>query len=613
MKPGPSPSLDVKTAVRALLAAWQPFLVYELVMSLVSAFALGPLALAVSYALLRFSGESVFGNWELFRFFLTPLGLVAILLGAGTSLGIAFIEYSGLFLLAAAALTGQRISVSSLVTWIARSALRLVALALLQTALAMLAAVPFLLAAGGIYWLLLSGSDINFYLAERPPRFWIAATAGGILCICLTATCAWFFVQWLFAVPLCLAGKTSWWGAMRASARLIKGRAWRLFLLVTVARLIEELVLIVALATLNRSDHWLLSRTEGASAWLLWSTMLILLFDAIVIEMLSAVFAVALASVIAFQYLQAQPSVDSFENLFSPRVNAPSAWPAWSLRIAVVSLLALGPALSIVYAVTLEHHFADKRPHYVTAHRAGPKAAPENSLAALRLGLAAGADFVEVDVQLTADGHVVLLHDKDLRRVTGDPRSITNIDLAQAQSLPLLLDGRPTEGRIPRLDEFLAACDDQIRINVELKADDRMPELPLAVLDVLRRHDFVRRAVVSCFDLPPLLQLHQTEPALPIGMILSAAKGDMTTLPVDFLSLNHRLVTADVVRRAHARGQEVHAWTVNDRQVALRLLDYGCDNLITSDPAAMREVVDWYTGLGELERMLLRVRCWLRR
>ncbi len=68
----------------------------------------------------------------------------------------------------------------------------------------------------------------------------------------------------------------------------------------------------------------------------------------------------------------------------------------------------------------------------------------------------------------------------------------------------------------------------------------------------------------------------------------------------------------DLVRRAHRQGKEVHAWTVNTRESALRLLDLGADNLITSDPALAREVVDWYAGLGDTERMLLRLRRWLR-
>lgn len=97
-----------------------------------------------------------------------------------------------------------------------------------------------------------------------------------------------------------------------------------------------------------------------------------------------------------------------------------------------------------------------------------------------------------------------------------------------------------------------------------------------------------------------------------MGVILTAGKGDLARLPVNFLSLNQRLVSTNLVRRAHRRGLQVHAWTVNDRDQALRLMDLGCDKLITSNPALMREIVDWYTQLGDVERMLMRLRRWMR-
>jgi glycerophosphoryl diester phosphodiesterase len=205
-----------------------------------------------------------------------------------------------------------------------------------------------------------------------------------------------------------------------------------------------------------------------------------------------------------------------------------------------------------------------------------------------------------------------LLHDRDLRRVTGDVRDLHEMQLAELQDLRLTVEGQSTAARIPTLAEFIAACDGQIRLNVEMKDFGHGTHLAAAVLDVLRDHDFAQRAIISCFELAPLAEIRRAEPSLPIGAIVSVAQGDITLLPVDFLSLNHRLVSGNVVRRAHQRGMQVHVWTVNEREMALRLLDLGCDNLITSDPMLMREVVDWYAGLGQVERMLLRLRRWLR-
>ena len=80
----------------------------------------------------------------------------------------------------------------------------------------------------------------------------------------------------------------------------------------------------------------------------------------------------------------------------------------------------------------------------------------------------------------------------------------------------------------------------------------------------------------------------EAEPSLTVGYIAGAALGDLAGLDVDFLMVSARLATRRFVREAHARGMEVHPWTVNDAATCLPLLDRGVDNVITDAPAAMR-------------------------
>jgi glycerophosphoryl diester phosphodiesterase len=337
----------------------------------------------------------------------------------------------------------------------------------------------------------------------------------------------------------------------------------------------------------------------------------LLVVDAVILQVVGAVFAIGRALLITFEYERERQSPWDFAKSIASDATAggSSTWPA---RAAVVALVILGPAASLLSAVALARQFVEHRSADVTAHRAGSKRAAENSVAALRLAMAAGADYVEIDVQQTADGHVVLMHDRDLRRMTGDARDVNDVTLADLKTLRLRGPDGGREEPIPTLAEFLAACDEHIRLNVELKDYGRTPGLAMAVLKALDEYGFCERAGVSCFQLAPLVEIRREDPRVPVGMILTAAQGDLTRLPVDFLSINQRLARTDLVRRAHQRGMEVHVWTVNDRETAIALLDLGCDNLITSDPAAMREVVDWYAGLGDGERMVMRLRRWMR-
>jgi glycerophosphoryl diester phosphodiesterase len=597
--------------IQVVLHAWKPLVIYELLMSWLTVLVVGPLVVAASYRLIEISGEAALGNLELAKFLLSPLGALTFVLALSVTLGLLFIEYSGLIVLADAAFRGITLSIGQTIAGVFGAAPRLFGLAVLQTSVAIVVALPFLGLAAVTYWLLLTGADINYYLDARPPRFWIAVAIGIVLGIGCTMSTVWFFLRWALAVPACvLDGQTSL-AAQRSSATLMRGRASSLLLILVGWQLLKYVAFIAAIVGLDQVNESLFVKFAGSMSLLVWSTVALLLVDAVVLQLVGAVFAIGTAVLIAREYelalrSQTEPETPAHS---SQSTSSGSTRPALA---TVAAIAILGPAVSIFYATLLAREFVEHRPARVTGHRAGSKAAPENSLAALRLSIEAGADYVEIDAQQTADGHVVLLHDRDLRRVTGDSRNLHEMNLADLRDLRLRDGDKPSDEVIPTLAEFIAACDGRIRLNVELKDFGHSPGLALAVLDVLREHDFTERAVVSGFQLPPLREIKLSEPGLPIGIILSATQGDVTRLPVDFLSLNQRLVRADVVRRAHQRGMEVHVWTVNERETALRLLDLECDNLITSDPALIREVVDWYAGLGDAERMLLRIRRWIR-
>ena len=606
-------SLSWRQVASAVCRAWRPLLVYELLASLAATLVLGPLLAACSYQLIGISDEVVLGNWELAWLAVSPRGASALVAIASVSLGLLFLEYSGLILLANAALRGITLSLRELATKMVQAAPRLFGLAAGATVVALAIALPFAAMALFTWWLLLSGTDINFYLAERPPRFWIAVVAGLFLAISQTVLTIWLFVRWAFIVPTCILEDGGWRDAMRSSARLVRGRKLRLVLQLAGWQGLKIVAIAVAAVGLERLNVWLLFDGDQRLPMLVWSAAALLLIEMVSLELLSSAFAIGVAALVAREYEVAR-ATDTGHFASFPRhfdIIGPSI-PAWQVRVVVLLLAILVPLASASYALALSHVFIEHRAARVTSHRAGPKPAPENSLAALRLTLASRADFVELDVQQTSDGHVVLLHDRDLRRVTGDARELQTVTLAELRQLRLRSAAGATDEQIPTLGEFLAACDDTIRLNIELKETSRHPRLANAVVRLLQEHDFVRRAAISCFDMPPLVEARSVEPQLRVGMILTAAKGDVTGLGVDFLSLNQRLVRSDVVRRAHQRGIEVHAWTVNDRATALRMLDLGCDNLITSDPQLMREVVDWHNNLGDAQRIVMRLRRWMR-
>jgi glycerophosphoryl diester phosphodiesterase len=231
----------------------------------------------------------------------------------------------------------------------------------------------------------------------------------------------------------------------------------------------------------------------------------------------------------------------------------------------------------------LHPFFAAPRP-LVFAHRGGSALAPENTLAAFDNGLALGADGLELDVHLSADGQVVVHHDRTLDRTTAlrGPIAVRRADeLARAN--------------VPTLAEVLSRYRDP-RIIIELKVND--PALAAAVVDVLRSADAVDRVCLGSFGGRVLQAARAIEPAV----ATSAAREEVRWAlyrswvhwpvrrvayqgyQVPEWSGRTRVVSPRFVEAARQAGLGVQVWTVDEEDDARRLLSYGVDALITDRP-----------------------------
>jgi glycerophosphoryl diester phosphodiesterase len=205
---------------------------------------------------------------------------------------------------------------------------------------------------------------------------------------------------------------------------------------------------------------------------------------------------------------------------------------------------------------------------------------------------------------------VVVLHDRDLMRMAGDARRIGELSMADLAAIDVGLRYGPafTGERVPSLETVIDLVRGHMKLNVELKYNAPDPRLAAAVVDVLRRNDFLDAVVISSLNAAALREIKAIEPRLRTGQIVTAAVGDVTRADSDFLSLNSARATAAVVRRAHAAGKEVHVWTVNRPEVMLRMIERGVDNIITDDPALAMRVLCQLRALDPAERLALRLR-----
>ncbi len=227
----------------------------------------------------------------------------------------------------------------------------------------------------------------------------------------------------------------------------------------------------------------------------------------------------------------------------------------------------------------------------------------------LRSAIAERADVVEIDVQETADGKVVVLHDTDLRRVAGVARSIWDMRLDELQQLDVGSWFSPAfhGERIPTLLEFASAARGKIRLNVEIKNNGRGEDLAVRTVAALREAGTADQAAISSLDTGLLRQVRGTAPQIKLGLILATGVGNLRRADVDFFALSRRLATPAVIRQLHASDREVHVWTLDDEASITRAMLDGADDIITGNPRLAVSVRAWFDELSEPERVLLSI------
>lgn len=238
------------------------------------------------------------------------------------------------------------------------------------------------------------------------------------------------------------------------------------------------------------------------------------------------------------------------------------------------------------------------------AHRGASTGAPENTLAAFRLAREQGADGVELDVMRCGSGEVVVFHDDDLARLGGPGRSARD----QVRALPLAALREIDLGageRIPLLDEVFETLGPELLVNIELKTPpdwlDRARDhgLAKAVAELVRRHGFEARALISSFDPLLLARFRAAAPSVGTGLLFGADQSRpfrhawaAPLLRPLALHPESTLVDQVALGRWRARGYLVHTWTVDDPAELRCLAALGVDAVITNRPAESRRALD---------------------
>lgn len=287
----------------------------------------------------------------------------------------------------------------------------------------------------------------------------------------------------------------------------------------------------------------------------------------------------------------------------------------YAVAAAIVAAFVVGSTVYVgtaVPAVAPMDALRQDRP-LIIAHAGAKGLAPENTMVAFQTAVQAGVDVLEMDVHLTADGHVVVLHDATVNRTTNGTGAVAAMTLGEIQALDagyrFTPDGGasyPWRGRgvvIPTLDEVLSSFED-IPFIIELKTESE--ELAQKVLDVVEATGTADRVILVSFHDRPLQYVRRVAPHIPTNLSRSEVTryyilqrlgvGAFVRPPGEFLHVPEfqgpiRVVHSGLMRLARKQGVEVHVWTVNDEEAMTRLLDLGARGIMTDYPERMHQVL----------------------
>jgi glycerophosphoryl diester phosphodiesterase len=283
-------------------------------------------------------------------------------------------------------------------------------------------------------------------------------------------------------------------------------------------------------------------------------------------------------------------------------------------RLVLISLAGLACSVALILRKGRQTSVEGEWPVNL-AHRGASIVAPENTMEAFGTAVEAGAGGLELDVHLTRDGHVVVIHDATVDRTTSGAGAVSEMTVDELRRLDaghtFSPDGGPTrpyqgrDVRVPTLEEVLEGFPD-VAVNIDLK--DGNPGIEAAVLGVLRETNAWERVLVVSTRRATVRRFRKISGGhVPTGasrweigvfFLLSRLRLERLVSPAyDALQvpLRHRgipLVTPRFVRAAHARGVRVDVWTINQADEMRRLLDLGVDVIMTDRPGALAEVLE---------------------
>jgi len=583
-------------SVRDFRETYKQHLLFEYLFMLLTSFVIIPIISFIFNRMLRVLGSGSVLNGDVYKIGLSYTGVAGLIAICLVAVLVLFIEFGVVITISQQHYFGKAVLISDAVLTTLRQTPKLFGFGLIQLLFFLLFLVPFI--DSPLSSSLFAQFNVPIFFNSR-----VMSTSMNMLAIYgfLFLVGVYTILRWIFVLHFIMIEDKSIRMAIRSSLLLTKGKRLSIF--------INLFLLNAVVFTLG---FIVISSVAYLPAWL----------DINVLKVISNHYSLTLTTVLTYMFtlLLVPINIIFLTRLFYHFKRTRGVMPRDQLRlyknswvgpleqrlmtflkgrtrkrVLYSSILAayLALALFVSYAANDQLVYV-KWSVLLSAHRGDTQVAPENSLEAVRSSVAQSIDAVEIDVQLTKDGVVVLNHDYNLQRMAGVPKRVSELNYEEVARLNIAKAGGEADEivRIPMLSEVLAEVQGKSKLIVDLKPYGSGEELANHVVALIEQFDMVQDCYIQSFDRLTLQQIRSLNPDIKIGQILYFALGDLSLLDVDFYTIEQVMLTKQLVERAHKKGREVWVWTVNSERNLKEVLKFEIDGIITDYPARAHNMVE---------------------
>ncbi|WP_002147555.1 glycerophosphodiester phosphodiesterase [Bacillus cereus] len=284
-------------------------------------------------------------------------------------------------------------------------------------------------------------------------------------------------------------------------------------------------------------------------------------------------------------------------------------------KTSIITIICFFIVISIfVFQQINEHNYikATNQSNHIKniAHRGASAYAPEHTIAAYKLGQQLKGDYIEIDLQMTKDGHLVAMHDKTLNRTTNGMGLVKEHTLKEIKKLnagsffnkkhPNLAKKEFEDAKVPTLEEIIETFGHNANYYIETKSPDEYPGMEEKLLEIINHYQINDKVIIQSFSEESLRKIHSLNANIPLVQLLSYKQAvQLTASEIEKyktycmgLGMNYKYIDAAYVKKIKKYGLEVHPFTVDNEKDMKKLLSWGVDGMFTNYPDRLQSILD---------------------